>query len=295
MPGPLTDGLAWLVVGPFVTGAVAERFDRQSARYLLASAWVVFATFWAVLTPHFAFEMHSIVEGTGSLLAVPASLYMAYLVYAGRDGLFVLSRAVAVMGLLYLPFAAIHPLREFLVELVSLQLHLVLGTLGYHPEFTVAQENGFRSAFVFTDASGHTYYTYLVLACTGIGSMSVMSGLVAAVEAPLRRKLSVIAVLLPTIWVLNLVRNVFIAVGFGKQWFQFFVEPITGLVGYTDPRMVSFFIADRVLAQSLSVVVLIGLVWLVARALPELLVLVEEVLYVFTNTRYDLERTIPRS
>lgn len=288
MPGPLTDGLAWVTVGLLAGGVLIERYDRSIARYVLASAWVAFAMFWALLVPYFLFEMHSFIEGGGSLLAVPGSLYVAYLLYSGRESLVVLSRAVAVMGVIYLPFAAIPPLREFLVELVSTQLHYALNTLGYYPEFTVAQENGFRSAFVFTDESGHSYYTYLVLGCTGIGSMSIMSGLIAGTRVSLRRKLRALTVVLPTIWVLNLVRNVFIALGFGNQWFQVFVDPVMTVVGYTDPGMVSFFIADRVIAQSLSVVVVLLLIWIVARELPEMLTIVDEILYVFTNQHYEL-------
>jgi archaeosortase A (PGF-CTERM-specific) len=288
MPDPITDIVAWVTVGLLATGAIAERFNQPVSHYVFTGSWAIFAVFWALLVPHFIFEMHSFIEGVGSLLAVPASLYVAYLHYTRRESLLVLSRAVAVMGLIYLPFALIHPLREFLVELVSTQLYLALTTLGYHPEFTTAEANGFRSAFVFTGGDGHKYLTYLVLGCTGIGSMSIMSGLIAAVRAPIRRKLRAVAVVIPAIWVLNLVRNVFIALGFAKQWFQVFVNPIMTIVGYTDASMVSFFIADRVLAQSLSVVALLVLTWLVARDLPELLSIIEEVLFVFTNQTYDL-------
>lgn len=284
----MTDGIAWLVVGLFVCGVVLEWFDRATARFVLAAAWVVFAAFWAVLVPHYAFELHSFIEASGSVLAVPASLYAAFLTYSGRDTLSNLSRAVAVMGVIYLPFAAIHPLREFLVELVSTQLHLTLAALGYHPTFTVAAANGFKSAFVFTDATGHTYSTYLVLACTGVGSMSVVSGLITATDAPLRRRARTLVVVIPAIWILNLVRNAFIAIGFGEQRFQIFVGPVMAVVGYSDPHLVSYFIADRVIAQSLSVVALLLLVWFAARELPELLTTVDEVLSVFTNRRFDL-------
>lgn len=289
MTGPITDAIAWLTVGLLTAGALAERFDRSVARYVASAAWLAFAGFWALLVPHFAFVQHSFVEGAGSLLAVPGSVYVAYLLFDGRDSLLVVSRAVAVMGLLYLPFALVHPLREFLVEFVSAQAHVVITTLGYDPAFTTAEANGFHSAFVFTDASGHRYATYLVLACTGIGSMSIMAGLIAVVDAPLGRRARAIAVVIPTIWALNLVRVAFIAISFGNQWFQVFVDPIMTIVGYTDPHMVSYFVADRVLAQGLSVVALLVLVWFVARDLPELLSIVEEVLYVFTNREYDLQ------
>ncbi|WP_227376041.1 archaeosortase A [Haladaptatus halobius] len=288
----LPDVLAWLVVAAFVATAVLERFDRRTARTVGAGAWVLFGAFWGVLFPRFAFEMKSFVEGALSLAAVPLCVYAGYQLYAGRDSLFVLSRAVAAMGVIYLPFTGVGFLREWLVETVSYQTNAVIELLGYNPAFTTAKKNGYHSAFVFTDDVGHTYYTYLVLACTGIGSMSIFGGLIAAVKAPLRRKLRAFVIAVSIIWVLNVVRNVFIALAFGNQWFQFFVGPITNLVGYSDPGMVSFFIADRVLSQLLAVVALVGILWLVVRDLPELLTVIEDVAYLVTGKEYDLSRTI---
>jgi archaeosortase A (PGF-CTERM-specific) len=85
---------------------------------------------------------------------------------------------------------------------------------------------------------------------------------------------------------------VFIAVAFGNQWFQVFVAEISALVGYTDPGLVSYFIADRVIAQSMSVVALVAIAFLVVRIVPELLDLLEEAVYVLTNTEIDLGKAL---
>ncbi|WP_458185473.1 archaeosortase A [Haladaptatus sp. NG-WS-4] len=292
VPAWLPDVLAWLVVTAFVATAVIERYDRHTARTVGAGAWVLFGAFWGILFPRFAFEMKSFVEGTLSLAAVPLCVYAGYQLYSGRDSLFVLSRAVAAMGVIYLPFSSVEFLREWLVEQVSYQTNAVIELLGYDPEFTTAEENGYHSAFIFTDETGHSYYTYLVLACTGIGSMSIFGGLIAAVKAPMRRKLRAFALAVSIIWALNVVRNVFIALAFGNQWFQYFVGPITSLVGYSDPGMVSFFIADRVLSQLLAVVALVGILWLVVRDLPELVTVIEDVAYLVTGREYDLSHAI---
>jgi archaeosortase A (PGF-CTERM-specific) len=299
LPGPLPwltttfpDYLVWVVIAAFVATAALERYDREMARTVGAGAWVLFGVFWGVLFPRFAFEMRSFIEGTLSLLAVPLCVYAGYQLYSGRDSLFVLSRGVAAMGLIYVPFLTIGPLREWLVELVSAQTNAVIQLLGYDPVFTIAKENGYHSAFIFTDSAGHQYYTYLVLACTGIGSMSIFGGLIAAVKAPLRRKLRAFALAISIIWVLNVIRNVFISVAFGNQWFQLFVGPVTSLTGYTDPRMVSFFIADRVLSQLLAVIALVFILWLVVRDLPELLTVIEDIIYLVSGREYDFQRSI---
>jgi archaeosortase A (PGF-CTERM-specific) len=52
--------------------------------------------------------------------------------------------------------------------------------------------------------------------------------------------------------------------------------------------MVSFFISDRIISQLLAVVVLVGITYLVVREVPELLTVVEDVLYLVTGDEYDL-------
>ena len=295
VPIAVTDAMAWVVIALFAAGALLEPADRGKARLVGALGWVAFAAFWLALFPRFAFVMKSFIEGALALAAVPACLYAGYLLYRGRDSLFVLSRAVAVMGALYLPFEMSLIARRFLVETVTSQTNALIELLGYNPEVTQGP-NGFRSAFIFTDATGHRYITHIVLACTGLGSIAIFVGLIAAVRAPLDRKLRALAVAVPVIWVLNIVRNAFIAVAFGDQWFQIAVGPIMDLVGYEQPGLVSFFIADRVIAQSLSVVALVGITWLVVRELPELVTVVEDVLYIVTRNEYDLHELVePRT
>lgn len=295
--------LSWLVVVAFLTAAVVERWDRELARRVAVGGWVLFGLFWLVLVPHFVFEIGSIVEGLGSIAAVPMSLYAGYRLWNGRDSLFVLTRAVGLMGLIYLPFVYVPgiesiPPRKWLVETVAGQTAFIMSVLGFEPTLVDGMaHNGFpitgknypdRSTFVFEGNTAPIRYT-IITACTGIGSMSIIAGGVLAVSAPLRRKAKALAIALPIIYVLNLVRNVFIAVMFGHQEMQFFVDPIMGLIGTDDPQYVSYFLADRMLAQFGSVFAMILITWLVVKTLPEILVVVEDLLYLLTGSEYDLQ------
>ena len=282
----VTDALGAVVVVLLLGSWAAEGRRPDLARWLAAVAWVLFSAFWLLLLPRFAIEIKSPIETVLSALAVLGSLYAAYLLYRGRDELLTLSRAVAVMGLIFLPFASVEFLRRGAVETVAAQVHAVILWLGYDPALVVGP-NGYVSELDFHHG-GHVYATHIVLQCTGIGSMSIFAGLIASLDAPLDRKLRAMVPAVAIIYVLNIVRNVFIAVAFGNQWFQFLVDPVMAVTGYTDPGLVSFFIADRVLAQSASVVALVGITWLVVRTVPELLSLLEETLYLLTHTEYDL-------
>ncbi|MFB6205189.1 MAG: archaeosortase A [Haloglomus sp.] len=301
------DPLAWVVVAAFVGGALLERYDREAGRYLTVGAWVAFALFWLSLVYHFAFVQKSIIEGLGTLVAVPASLYTGYLLYRGRDSLFVLSRAIAGMGLVFMPFQTIPFLREWLIETVALQTKFLMGLLGYHPDLVSgalvpgADHYAYQNTFHFLHenfrGAGQNYEVFytIKIACTGIGSMAIFGGLIAAVRAPLRRKARALSLSIPIIYVLNLVRNVFIGLSFGEMKMQFFAGAVSTLFAFdlqAEPAKVSYYLADRIVSQSASVVVLVAITWLVVRELPEVLTIVEDVLFVFTGSEYDLRRAL---
>ena len=286
--GP-TDLLAWLSVGLFVAGVLAERRDRRIGRALTAAAWVTFGVFWGVLVPHFLFVEKSAIEGVAGIAAVPASFYTAYLLWGGRDSLLVLSRAVTVMGAIYLPATTIGPVYEFLIEETTRQVAFGIELMGYSPEVT-ADDEGLRNTFLFT-TDGHVYETFIILACTGLGSIAMFAGIIAAVNAPLERKLQAFAVSVPVIWMLNIVRNVWIAVAFGKQWLQIAVDPMRGVFGIApdEAGLVSFYLADKVIAQSASLVALLVITFFVVRRLPEVTTVLEDAVYVLTRRELDLE------
>jgi archaeosortase A (PGF-CTERM-specific) len=301
MAGPLTDVLAWLVVGLFLAGTVLRWRTSDHSRTVMVSAWGVFALFWAALVPHFAFVQKSFVEGFLSLAAVPASLYVGYLLYQGRDSLFVLSRAVAVMGVVYLPFETIPALtvgglslpapRHVLISHTTAQTEWAMELLGYSPTL-VEGDQGYLNTFKFVTDGGHIILFSIILACTGLGSIAIFVGLIAAVEAPLGRKLRALAIAVPIIYVLNIARTTFIGIVFGKQYMQWFVDEVLFLFGGTDPYKVSFYLSDRVISQMLAVVALVGVTYLVVRELPELLTIVEDVLYIVTREEYDLHEAL---
>jgi archaeosortase A (PGF-CTERM-specific) len=296
-----SDPLAWLVLAAFLGGAGLEYADRDSAQWVTVMAWVLFTAFWLSLIHYYVIDSKSIIEGIGSIIAFPASLYAGYLLLQGRESLFVLSRAIAGMGIVFLPFEALPILSAVLIETVTRQTEFVMGLLGQTaPEDfrvisgAVIGRADHRNTFLFIDESGHRITYTIRTACTGIGSMAIFAGLIAAIRSPLSRKLRALAVSIPVIYALNLVRNAFIGLSFGQQRLHIAPDLVLGLFSSTDPYMVSYFIADRIIAQSLSVLALVAVTWLVVRELPEALVVVEDLLYVVTGTEYDLQSAIDR-
>jgi archaeosortase A (PGF-CTERM-specific) len=291
----VTDPLAWVLIALFGGGTLAERWRPDLARYVVGAAWGLFAVFWLLLAPFFFFEQNSFVEALLALVGVPACLYAGYLLVDGRNSLFVLSRAVAVMGIIYLPAETIPLVRQLLVEHVASQTASLMSLLGYDPTLQpIGPERpayeGFHAAFYFeTPDPNHAGIVYnIIMACTGLGSMAIFAGCIAAVRAPLGRKLRALAVSISIIYVLNIIRTTFIGLAFGHQWFDGPYTPyLMTVFGESDPYMVSHIVAESVISQLLSVVALVAIAWFVIRELPELLVIIDDVAYMATGEDRD--------
>jgi archaeosortase A (PGF-CTERM-specific) len=298
VPWPLLDAVAWLLVAAFLAGGLLERRDPSLARRVSAGAWAGFAAFWLVLAPHFVLAKFSYVEGGLAVAAVPACLLAARRLLDGHDSLLVLSRAVGAMGLVYLPFVSIEALNAFGIETTTRQVETIIQSFGRDPSVVgcdpaadrCAGDYRVRNTFVFYDpAINHRYTMTVIAACTGMGSISILVGLIAAARGSLRKKAIATALVVPVIYALNLVRLTFTTLAHGEQWFDGLATgAVTALFATTDPRKASFLIADKVLAQSLSVVARVRIVLGVLRVLPEVVETVEAALFAVTGTEYDL-------
>lgn len=306
--GPLSDAMGWLVFGLFALAGVIEWYGRRTnanlmgpARAIAVIAWVGFGLFWLNLFPYFAFEHQSYVEGILSLVAFPACLYAAKVLYEGRDSLFVLSRAIAVMGFIYFPFQTIPAFtvagiafpapRQYLIELVTVFTGWIIYGLGYSPALIESSE-GYMATYQWILDDGHRYNITIVLACTGLGSIAIFSGLIAAVRAPLNRKLRALAIAVPIIFVLNIIRTAFISIVSGNQLMHWFPNVILFMFGESNSLRVSFLLSDRIISQVLAVVALMGITYLVVRELPELLTVLEDALFLLTGKEHDLQEAL---
>ncbi|MUW14143.1 archaeosortase A [Halorubrum sp. CBA1125] len=298
---PDTITFAWVVAVLFAVSWLLDSRGLEAGRTLAAVTWGLFGLFWLSTVPYFAFEHQSYVESILALVGAPACAYAGYLLYNGRASLFTLTRAISIMLFIYLPFETIPAFtvagmafpepRRVLIEIVATQTGMLIDLLGYAPERVTSRE-GFDAAYEWVLANGHIVRIHIVLACTGIGSMAIFGGLVAAVEAPLERKLRALAVSIPLIYVLNLLRTTFISVVAGNQYMHWYPEIVLTLFGATDPYRVSFLISDRIISQLLAVVALIAITFLAVRELPELAVILEDVLYLITGEEHDLTEAL---
>ena len=287
-----TDALAWISIGIFLLAfALNWRGLPDTARNTAALAWVLFGIFWLTMVPYYYTEAQSPLQTVLSLAALPLCVYTGYLLFRGRDSLLILSKAVALMGIIYLPAETIPFVRQWLIETVAVQTHWGMELMGHSPGLSPDHEAGYMSRFDFDPdetVTGRT--TYIVMACTGLGSIAIFGGLIAAVKAPLRRKLTAFVLAVGVIWILNLSRNVFIGLASPWGWFQYgpLIYVSTEWFGAPESQT-SYLVAHNLISQPLAVIALIGITYLVVKILPEVLEPLEEVLFVLTGNEYDLE------
>ncbi len=306
--GVLADVAIWIIAGVFAVAGLLEWYGRRAnrsltepARLIAVIGWVGFGFFWLNLVPYFWFEHQSFVEAILAFVGFPASLYAAKVLYDGRNTLFILSRAIAVMLFIYLPFETIPAFeiagvafpapRQYLIEMTTVFTGWVIYGLGYSPTLVESPE-GYMATYQWIVGEDQRYNITVVLACTGLGSIAIFSGLIAAVRAPISRKLRALAIAVPIIFVLNIFRTAFISIVSGNQLMQWYPEAVLFLFGETNELRVSFLLSDRVISQILAVVALMGIAYLVARELPELLTVLEDVLYLLTGNEYDLQEAL---
>ena len=290
----VTDVLAWVAIGTFVLALVLYwQGHGEPARYVAGAAWVLFGLFWLLMVPYYYGEAQSPLQTLLSLAALPLCSYTGLLIVRGRESLLLLTKAVAIMGIIYLPAETIPFVRQWLIETVAVHTHFGMELLGHSPGINEGV-NGYQSRFNFDPdetVTGRT--TYIVLACTGIGSIAIFGGLIAAVRAPLYRKALAFSLAVGIIWILNISRNVFIGLASPWGWFQYdpLITIATTVMGAPESQT-SFLVAHNFIAQVLAIVALVGITYLVIRIVPEVLEILEDVLFVLTGSEYDLQAAV---
>lgn len=279
MIASISTTLVWSALVLFASGTLAySRKAERVGRIVVALGWVVFGVFWATKVEYFLYAQDSVIEGALAAVALPIGIYAGYITY--RDSppaLFTLARAATVMGSIYLLVAEVDFVRRWAIEAVTIKTVWVVERLFGHE--LLIQEGpvyGYQSGIAAPNAPGGLLLTHIELVCTGLGSIAIAVGLIAVLDEPLRKRLAGAFVATVFIYALNVVRTVFITSAYVGQWFPFYEARILSFTGYQDPRVASFFIADKVIAQSLSVAVLLAMFAVMVRVFPSFYALVDE-------------------
>jgi len=248
-------------------GFLAFLIPGRHRKYAAIIGWIFIVLFLFAELPYY-FSINNFFYPVIAALSVPF-LYITIKYLLTEDYRFMqLSRAAAVAFLIYAPFEYLPALGNGLIDIVVGQVVWLLNAFNYPVSlaaWNIITRNGFR--------------VEIILACTGIQSIAIMLGVAAAVPTTLRQKLYAFLLVVPTIYILNLLRNVFVIISYTQQIFPYYPEIASnGEIGYE-----SFFWAHNVIAELVALILLVLIAYGLFTIIPKLGSFAEELYQLFTG------------
>jgi len=254
--------LLWLSIALMLVSLIIRK-KNKIAEIMCGAAWILFGFYWITLIPHY-YEIGDYVNIV--LITLLVLFCLLLVIFASRSYrnsirnpskhhdfkkvekkmniFFDLTKLIVIVCLIYLPFKVVEPLNHFLIETVAVQTTFLLNMLGYAAFHQAYDEIIYKNAHVT-----------IILACTAIESITLFIGLVLAARSDkINRKVLALVFTVPAIYILNLLRNVFVVVAYGDMWFG----------------ANSFEIAHHYIAKIGSGVALVVLSYITLKLLPEL-------------------------
>lgn len=235
-------------------GFLAFLVPGRHRKYAAIIGWIFIALFLFAELPYY-FSINNFLYPVIAALSVPF-LYITIRFLLCEDARVMnLSRAAGVAFLIYAPFEYIPMLGDWLIGIVVGQVVWLLDAFQYPvslADWNIITRHGFR--------------VEIILACTGIQSIAILLGVAAAVPTTFRQKILAFLLVAPTIYILNLFRNVFVIISYTEQLFPYLPEIASnGELGYE-----SFFWAHNVIAELVALVILVVIAFGLFTIIPKL-------------------------
>jgi archaeosortase A (PGF-CTERM-specific) len=223
-------------------------------RYAGIAGWTGMVAFLVTQLPDF-FAENNFVYPLMTIASVPFLAITARQLWIEREQVMHLTRGAAIAFVIYAPFEYIRPVGNWLIGRVVDQVSLILTYLQF--PFTMFDWNIFIN---------QGFRVEIILACTGIQSIAIMLGVAGAVKSTWTQKGLAFLLIAPVIYILNLLRNVFVIMAYTEQWFPYLPAIASnGEYGYE-----SFFWAHNVICELLALGVLVVIAYALFRLIPAL-------------------------
>jgi archaeosortase A (PGF-CTERM-specific) len=232
----------------FVLFMVAGKF----ANYAAIAGWTCIVLNLFLELPAFVAEVNFFYPAL-ALLSIPFLVITVRKLRENNPVVLRLSKSAAVATILYLPFALIPVLHDALITVVINLVASLLAALGHQPTFV---------AWDIIAANG--FYNQIILGCTGILAIALMLGIVAGVPDATRREQALaVLIIVPTLFLLNILRVAGVFAAVSGHWFAGFPDP-------TGTGDANFFWAHNVIAEALAILFLLVFLAGLSRILPGL-------------------------
>lgn len=254
--------LAFLALTLAGTRARISEPDTYTPEGVLKAAFIAGTIGWAGMVillfselPYY-FSLNNFLYPLIAILSVPFLYITGKFLLKGNQLMVRLTMAAAVAFLIYAPFEYIAPLGNWLIGVVAGEVQFILVNVFHYPSYmdawNIIRWDGFR--------------VEIILACTGVQSIAIMLGITAAVPTTTRQKILAFLLVVPTIYILNLLRNTFVVMAYTGQWFPYYPD----IAGNGETGYESFFWAHNVMAEVGALIILILIAYGLFRLIPQL-------------------------
>lgn len=234
---------------------------RNYCHLLRAAGWLVFGFYWFSQFPNWIIR-GEIVNTLGTFLSLPVFTLIAYhefLSYRWKEEyepLRFIAGAAFFASAVYFIIESVPVLSAFIINSVAGQtlatVNLLFGS-AYH--VTGTDFGGNPLWFRMNDNEISVFFSNgtipsrvsLILACTGIQAITVAVAFLASVRSDQRKRMKALLLIIPSIYLLNLLRNVIIIHGvdnsiFGESSF-YIMHDIIGKIGISMTSLIVLMVA----------------------------------------------------
>jgi len=255
-----------IIAGLSFAGFLGFLFPFSCRRWFAVLGWTALVGILYVHLPDYIAE-NNIIYPVIAVLALPALFVTARKLLEENGVVFCMTKAAAIGFLIFAPFAYIGALGDWLIGVNIFILCFLFDLIGF--SYSLADWNLFM----------HDIYTVrIVLGCTGIQAMALMLGIAWSIPSSLRQKAFAFAAIVPAIFAMNIIRNLFVVIAYTEQWFPFLPEIASnGEIGYE-----SYFWAHNIISEfGLSLLTVILVFLAIIRIIPDLKLLFIDIIRLY--------------
>jgi archaeosortase A (PGF-CTERM-specific) len=254
-------------------GAAAYRVERSdTARWSATGGFLLLGTLMTVFLAGYATSSRGdrlflvTVSGAGTFVA----FHGAGLVFRRWERDAQLTTTVAAVLLIVLPFELFPGLVVAVQESLAHQVVFMLEAVGYQP--ALEYHEGIRSRIRFENG-GHYY---VARECTGIEGVALFGGILVGARANWRQKLEGIIFMLVAVYVVNILRLIFVGAAMGGDWFG-------PLLTDEETVQMTYYVAEVAIGQTAVIVASIAGFLFVSRWIPDLTDFADDLLSSFIS------------
>lgn len=199
------------------------------------------------ITPYMWIEYDSIVQSGFAFLGSILSFYISLIIILDKKSMSMTTKMILITTATLVISYNLDPVRDYLVLRTAQDTVHILNMMGYECEVLLNE----GSTFINFTHSGKLR-TEIVMACTGIGTMSIFMGVISTIQDLSKfQKLYLSIFYCGFIYILNMIRNIFIAASYGGQHLHFLPNVIEFIFDRKN-EWVSYYMADKIISQPFS-------------------------------------------